>query len=573
MRKGLAWFLHSKKSKRDGIRKISLKNNLGVGFITHIKVSQKLPICPCVTLPVKYLHQCQKEIAMTAEHSASKPDANVDQKHTDSPIKINFDNSYFNNLNGFYQLQLAEKAPDPQLIIFNYDLAASLAIELNGADETALAQAFSGSQMIRGAQPLAQVYAGHQFGHYNPQLGDGRAVLIGEVIDANGQRNDIQLKGSGRTPYSRSGDGKAAIGPVLREYLLCEAMHALDIPTTRALAAVSTGEQIWRNAATMGAIVTRTASSHIRIGTFQFFAANDEQHKVKQLADYVIERHYPDVKNAELPYLELLRSVCEQQAKLIAKWQLVGFVHGVMNTDNTSISGETIDYGPCAFMDTYHPNTLFSSIDAEGRYAYRNQPHIAQWNLARFAETLLPLISEDEEHSVNLATNALHAFMKSYDELWLKGMREKLGITNEEQQDIELVDELLAILSEHKVDYTQFFRSLSSSLPGDSDSTHMFFSDAKTWNSWKESWYERLSRNTIAFQDRKAIMNNCNPIYIPRNHKVEEVIKAAEQDQDFIPFKRLLKALENPFTEQSKYTEYSQPAPSNHAPYRTYCGT
>lgn len=510
---------------------------------------------------------------MTAEHSGSHPYVKVDNDHSESPITINFDNSYFNNLKGFYQFQQAEKAPDPQLIIFNHDLAKSLNVDINDANNIDLANAFSGNQLISGSQPLAQAYAGHQFGHYNPQLGDGRALLLGEVVNFQGQRHDIQLKGSGRTAYSRSGDGKAALGPVLREYLLCEAMHALNIPTTRALAAVTTGEQIWRNSATMGAVVTRTASSHIRIGTFQFIAANGDQGKIQQLADYVIERHYPAAKNAESPYLALLHSVCQQQAKLIAKWQLVGFVHGVMNTDNCSISGETIDYGPCAFMDTYNPNTLFSSIDAEGRYAYKNQPHIAQWNLARFAETLLPLISENEEHSVELATDTLHDFMKTYQELWLSGMRKKLGVTNEEEQDIELIDALLAILTEHKVDYTQFFRSLSSSLTSEPDNTQVYFCDAEVWFKWKKQWHARLSRNPESKSDRVAIMDNCNPIYIPRNHKVEEVIAAAEQHQDFSPFKRLLKVLERPFTQQEDSEEFSQPAPSELGPYRTFCGT
>ncbi|OEE72587.1 protein adenylyltransferase SelO [Vibrio genomosp. F6] len=493
--------------------------------------------------------------------------------NTDSSVQIHFDNSYFKELVGFYQSQDAELAPSPSLIKFNYALARSLNIDAQSANDEQLANIFSGNQKLEGSKPLAQAYAGHQFGHYNPQLGDGRALLLGEVIDREGKRRDIQLKGSGRTPFSRSGDGKAALGPVLREYLVSEAMHALNIPTTRALAAVITGEQIWRNQAAIGAIVTRTASSHIRVGTFQYFAANGEQDKVKQLADYVIERHYPQAKQTDSPYLTLLTLICEQQAKLVSKWQLVGFIHGVMNTDNTTISGETIDYGPCAFMDSYDPNTVFSSIDSQGRYAYANQPHIAQWNLARLAETLLPLISDDEEESVELATNALNEYMACYQMLWLTGMRTKLGITNQEDSDLELIQELLALLDEQDVDFTQFFRSLSFAVVGDQSETEALFNRVEAWVAWHQKWRIRLDGNLIPEGERIELMNRHNPIYIPRNHKIEEVILAAEQHNDFQPFERLLKVLENPFTTQPHCEEYAQPAPSDFGPYRTFCGT
>ncbi|WP_295898691.1 YdiU family protein [uncultured Vibrio sp.] len=498
--------------------------------------------------------------------------SNAESANTDSQVKIAFDNSYFNELPGFYQPQDAETAPSPTLIKFNHALARSLNIDAQAADDQQLADIFSGNQKLDGSESLAQTYAGHQFGHYNPQLGDGRAVLLGEVIDKNGHRRDIQLKGSGRTPFSRSGDGKAAIGPVLREYLVSEAMHALKVPTTRALAAVTTGEQIWRNQAAIGAIVTRTAASHIRVGTFQFFAANEELESVKKLADYVIERHYPEAKTSESPYLALLTSICEQQAKLVSKWQLIGFIHGVMNTDNTTISGETIDYGPCAFMDSYDPDTVFSSIDSQGRYAYRNQPHIAQWNLARLAETLLPLISDNEEESVELATNTLHGFIAQYQGLWMAGMRTKIGITNQEDADNELIQELLTLLNEQHVDFTLFFRSLSKAILGTESETNSLFSQPDAWSAWNEKWQQRLERDPMSDVDRAALMNSHNPVYIPRNHKVEEMIAAAEQN-DFQPFERMLKVLENPFEVQADCEEYARPAPNDFGPYRTFCGT
>ncbi|MCK6264239.1 YdiU family protein [Vibrio sp. ZSDE26] len=495
------------------------------------------------------------------------------QEGRDNSIHIEFDNSYEKELDGFYYHQKAEPAPSPSLIKFNHSLAQSLNIDIQSADDEQLAQVFSGNQSIAGSNPIAQVYAGHQFGHYNPQLGDGRAVLLGEVLDEHQQRKDIQLKGSGKTPFSRSGDGKAALGPVLREYLVSEAMHSLNIPTTRALAAVTTGEQIWRNKPAIGAIVTRVAASHIRVGTFQYIAANEELDKLKQLADYTINRHYPEAKTSDNPYLQLLKSICQRQAELVSKWQLVGFIHGVMNTDNTTISGETIDYGPCAFMDHYDPNTLFSSIDAEGRYAYRNQPHIAQWNLARLAETLLPLISDNEEESVELATNTLHEFLALYQGLWLDGMRTKLGITNQEDGDYELIQDLLSILKEQKVDFTNLFRSLGYVVTGDSSNTTSLFSVVEHWDEWKVKWLARLERNEMTSSERVTLMNAHNPAYIPRNHKVEEALSAAEQDGNYQPFERLLSVLMNPFEEQDNCEEYAQPAPSDFGPYRTFCGT
>ncbi|MGC9493706.1 protein adenylyltransferase SelO [Vibrio genomosp. F10] len=488
-------------------------------------------------------------------------------------IHAQFDNSYVRDLEGFYHQQVAEHAPSPKLVAFNYALAKSLNIDVTQADDEQLAQVFSGQQRLEGSDPIAQAYAGHQFGHYNPQLGDGRALLLGEVIDVKGQRKDIQLKGSGRTPYSRSGDGKAAIGPVIREYLAAEAMHALHIPTTRALAAVTTGEQIWRDHMVDGATLTRVAASHIRVGTFQYFAAQGDPNDVKRLADYTIERHYPEVKNSDSRYLELLKSVCARQAILVSKWQLVGFIHGVMNTDNTTVSGETIDYGPCAFMDHYDPNTLFSSIDANGRYAYSNQPQIAQWNLARFAETLLPLLAESEEEAVEIATNTLHEFMSLYNQLWLDGMRTKLGLTNQEDGDLTLVQDTLTMLHEQHIDFTLFFRSLSSALLSNDSSTLTLFSDVERWGEWKTKWLARIEREAIAEGERVSLMNAHNPVYIPRNHKVEEALSAAEQQNDFQPFERLLSVLMNPFEVQPDCEEFELPAPSGFGPYRTFCGT
>ncbi|WGV98657.1 YdiU family protein [Vibrio sp. YMD68] len=495
------------------------------------------------------------------------------EQHSEESLCVHFDNSYVRDLEGFYQHQNAENAPSPKLIKFNHSLAQSLKIEINSASDEELAHIFSGQTSLPGANPIAQAYAGHQFGHYNPQLGDGRALLLGEVIDVTGQRKDIQLKGSGRTPYSRSGDGKAAIGPVIREYLVAEAMHALHIPTTRALAAVTTGEQIWRDHMVDGATLTRVAASHIRVGTFQFFAAQGDPNDVKRLADYTIERHYPEVNNSDSRYLELLKSVCTRQALLVSKWQLVGFIHGVMNTDNTTVSGETIDYGPCAFMDHYDPNTLFSSIDANGRYAYSNQPQIAQWNLARFAETLLPLLAENEEEAVEIATNTLHEFMNLYNQLWLDGMRSKLGLTNQEDGDLKFVQDTLTMLHQQHIDFTLFFRSLSSALLSNDSSALALFADAERWEEWKTKWLARMEREAITEGESVTLMNAHNPVYIPRNHKVEEALSAAEQHNDFQPFERLLSVLMNPFEVQPNCEEFELPAPSSFGPYRTFCGT
>src|SRR5215470_5230902 len=392
-----------------------------------------------------------------------------------------FDNTYARELEGFYVPWKATQVAQPTLVKFNRELAEELGLDADALDSQEGARIFAGNQTPEGAAPLAQAYAGHQFGGFVPQLGDGRALLLGEVIDRKGDRRDIQLKGSGPTPFSRAGDGRAALGPVLREYLIGEAMHALGIPTTRALAAVLTGEPVFREAALPGAVLTRVAASHIRVGTFQFFAARGDDAKVKRLADYVIDRHYPELKEQANPSLGLLERVCDKQAALVASWMHVGFIHGVMNTDNMAISGETIDYGPCAFMDHYDPATVFSSIDTQGRYAYANQPKIAQWNLARFAETLLSLLDADKNRAVARATEVVNNFPQRYEHHWLNGMRVKLGLLTEDEADLNLAAGFVAAMAGNKVDYTLAFRYLTNSVLGDEEPLRALFSDASAY--------------------------------------------------------------------------------------------
>ncbi|MCC2097942.1 MAG: YdiU family protein, partial [Hyphomicrobiales bacterium] len=423
-----------------------------------------------------------------------------------------------------------------------------------------------------GSSPLAQVYAGHQFGGFSPQLGDGRALLIGEVIDRNGQRRDIQLKGSGRTPFSRQGDGKAVLGPVLREYLMGEAMHALGIPTSRALAAVTTGEQIMRDGPEPGAVLTRVAASHLRVGTFQFFAAQQDMGKVQRLADYAIRRHYRDLENRDGRYLAFLRAIIDRQASLIAGWMRVGFIHGVMNTDNMTISGETIDYGPCAFMDVYSPDAVFSSIDYQGRYAFGNQQRIGQWNLARLAETLLPLIHQDREESIRIATAEISAYPAIFEGFWLSGMRAKLGLATQEDGDMALAQSLLQAMHDGKADFTMTFRALADHLRGDGDALDRAFGDVSTIQSWLAQWQERLAREQREPQECAGAMDRVNPLYIARNHKVEEALAAAASG-DYRPFETLLEILRDPFAPLKGFETYARPAPEDFGPYVTYCGT
>ena len=491
-------------------------------------------------------------------------------------IKFDFDNSYARELEGFYVPWEGATVPAPTVVKVNDPLAHELKLDPAALKSSEGAAILAGAVAPAGATPLAQVYAGHQFGGFSPQLGDGRALLVGEVLDKQGKRQDIQLKGSGRTPFSRGGDGKAVLGPVLREYLMGEAMHALGIPTTRALAAVTTGELIQREELQPGAVLTRVAASHLRVGTFQYFAAhggeNGGAEKVRQLADYAIGRHYPDLAEAANPYLELVRAVQARQAQLIAKWMAVGFIHGVMNTDNMAISGETIDYGPCAFMDVYNPKTVFSSIDTRGRYAYGNQPAIAQWNLARFAETLLPLINPDTEEAIRIATDELHIFADQYTTYWLAAMRQKLGLITQAEGDLELVNDLLTAMTEQQVDFTKLFRRLGQAAVGETASLLALFADNAQITAWLARWQQRLQRDDNDPATRATAMNEVNPVYIPRNHKVEEALQAAVAG-DMTKFDKLLEVLAKPFTESNAFGEYAEPAPESFGQYVTYCGT
>ncbi|MCB2134346.1 MAG: YdiU family protein [Rhodobacteraceae bacterium] len=484
-----------------------------------------------------------------------------------------FDNSYARELEGFYVPWQGAVVPRPKLLRLNQPLAAELGLDADALDGDHGAAILAGATSPEGAKPLAMAYAGHQFGGFSPQLGDGRALLLGEVIDRNGNRRDIHLKGSGRTPFSRGGDGKAVLGPVLREYLIGEAMHAMGIPTTRALAAVTTGEAIFREGPKPGAVLARVAASHLRVGTFQFFAARGETNKLRQLADYAIDRHDPDLAGREDRYVAFLGRVCDRQAALVAQWMLVGFVHGVMNTDNMTISGETIDYGPCAFIDAYDPKTVFSSIDQFGRYAYGNQPSIAQWNLARLAETFLDLINPgDSEDAIRQATNAINAFPQAYQAAWLSGMRRKLGLGSAQDGDDALANGLFDTLTGQGVDFTLFFRHLARWLRGEADPIRRLFDDAAGLDTWLARYEERAASDGAGAEARADAMDRVNPLYIPRNHMVEAALEAAVAG-DMAPFDRLLVAVAHPYDMRPGLEAYALPAPEGFGRYTTYCGT
>lgn len=491
---------------------------------------------------------------------------------------LHFENSYARDLVGLYAPWQATAVPQPAMMKFNRELAAELGLDV-AALETELGSAiFSGNQIPAGASPLAQAYSGHQFGRFSPQLGDGRALLLGEVIDSLGRRRDIAFKGSGPTPFSRGGDGKATLGPMLREYLISEAMHALGIPTTRALAVVSTGEAIMRDGVLPGAVLTRVASSHLRVGTFEFVAAQQQPDDLRRLADYAIARHDAALASAENPYLGLLQAVSERQARLIALWMLNGFIHGVMNTDNMTISGETIDYGPCAFMDHYDTGTVFSSIDRQGRYAYGNQARIAQWNLARLAESLLPLIAPETELAVELATAVLDAFPQRYQQHWLSGMRAKLGLSGEQDDDLALASDFLASMQGQSVDFTLAFRRLADlAESGEASGQHglrELYDDASQLEVWLPRWQARLAGDGLDGARRAAGMRAVNPVYIPRNHLVEAALSAAVERADLQPFENLLAVLQNPYQENAALAAYAAPAAAALAAgYRTFCGT
>jgi uncharacterized protein YdiU (UPF0061 family) len=460
----------------------------------------------------------------------------------------------------------AEQAPDPRLLVLNERLATELGWDpawLRSAEGLRL---LVGNLVPAGATPVAQAYAGHQFGGFVPRLGDGRALLLGEVVDADGRLRDLHLKGSGRTPFARGGDGLAAVGPMLREYVVSEAMHALGIPTTRSLAVVATGRPVYRETVLPGAVLTRVASSHLRVGSFQYARATGDVDLLRRLADHAIARHHADAGEAERPYLALFEAVVAAQASLVARWMLVGFVHGVMNTDNMTISGETIDYGPCAFMEAFDPATVYSSIDHGGRYAYGNQPVVAEWNLARLAEALLPLIDDDHERAIELAVESLGTFRPLYNAAWSAGMRAKLGLPEglEDAVATSLFDELLTLLQENHVDHTSFFRALGAAARNDAEPARNLFLDLARFDGWAERWR--------ALGPDAAAMDRVNPIYIPRNHLVEEALDAATED-DLEPLARLLDAVSAPFVERPGLLRYAAPAPQDFGAYRTFCGT
>ena len=480
-------------------------------------------------------------------------------------LSISFQNTYAHLPERFFARTDPTPVKAPSLLQLNLALADEL-----GLDPDALAgpdgvEALAGNRLPANAAPLSQAYAGHQFGHFNPQLGDGRAVLLGEILGRDGRRFDLQLKGSGRTKWSRGGDGRAAIGPVLREYLISEAMHALGIPTTRALAAMATGEEIFRGLPVPGAVLTRVASSHLRVGTFQYFAARGDMDALRALTDYALARHYPAAIGAR----GLLEAVVARQAALVAQWLLVGFIHGVMNTDNCAISGETIDYGPCAFIDTYDPNAVFSSIDQAGRYRYGHQPRIVHWNLARLAETLLPLLADDETAALDIARAVLADFGDRFHAAWIGGFGRKLGLAEPRDDDQALVQDLLAAMEAGGADFTLTFRHLADAAGGDVSLPHDL---PPALHEWLPRWQARLAAEPMPHTQRRAAMMAANPAVIPRNHLVEEALDAATQRGDMVPFAALLAVLRHPFAEPSD-ARYTQPAPPGLGAYQTFCGT
>ena len=491
------------------------------------------------------------------------------------PVLFNFDNTYSNLPKEFYRKVVPTRVPEPKLIKLNEELIDELGLDKNDLNSKTGVDVLSGNMVPHGAEPLSMAYAGHQFGSWVPVLGDGRAILLGEIISPNGIRHDIQLKGSGPTPFSRGGDGKAVLGPILREYILSESMHALGIPTTRTLSAMLTGETIFRELPMPGAILTRVSKSHVRIGTFEYFFAKNDIDSVRSLADYIINRHYSEALKSNNPYKQLLLLVTERQAELIAKWMLFGFIHGVMNTDNMQIAGETIDYGPCAFLDTYNPGKVYSSIDHGGRYSFGNQPGIAQWNLGCFAQTILPLIHQSKDIAYQQAKEIIDSFPSSYQEKLNLGILQKLGLTIEMHNDMKLVKDLLNIMADGKADFTLTFRRLSEvkNTSSDSDgSIRSLFSIPHVFDEWMKRWRKRLISENINEQERKNKMKAVNPAFIPRNHLVEKAIKDA-LDKDFKFFEVLLEACTNPFRSQTQYKQLMQPPLPDQEIHQTFCGT
>ena len=494
---------------------------------------------------------------------------------------IPFTNRYVMLGEKFYVKTHPSPVANPALIQFNNALADEMGLAVGDLDAQAVTSLFAGNNVPEGAEPLAMAYAGHQFGNFVPQLGDGRALLLGDMVSLDGVCFDIHLKGSGSTFYSRNGDGRSALGPVLREYLVSEAMARLGVPTTRALAAVATGEEVARERLTPGGIITRVATSFVRVGTFQYLAARDDLEAVRQLADYVIERNYPQAGKDEHPYAALLQAVVDRQAALIAKWMQVGFIHGVMNTDNMSIAGETIDYGPCAFMDAYAHDRVYSYIDRNGRYAYHNQPAIGLWNLTRLAESFLPLLTENTDEAVEIAQDILKTYQPTYDHAWLAGMRAKCGLTTdvdaaESADDRALIEALFNTMVEHNADFTLLFFHLSQldATASDKDNDcRRLFDDPDRFDAWAVQWRERLSKEKLDDAARQANMRTVNPVYIPRNHQIEAAIRAAEDQGDLSVFHDLHEVLQNPFTQQAGKDRYTLPPEPDEEVKQTFCGT
>ena len=490
-------------------------------------------------------------------------------------VRFPFDNSYARLPERFFTRTAPTLVRAPRLIRLNTPLALHLGLDPHWLASEQGVEILSGNRLPDGAASIATAYAGHQFGGFVPKLGDGRAILLGEVIDQSGKRRDIQLKGAGPTPFSRRGDGRAALGPVLREYVVSEAMAALGIPTTRALAAVTTGEKVYREEVLPGAVLTRVAASHIRVGTFEFFASRGDVEGVRLLADHVIARHYPDAAQAERPYRVLLDGVIKAQAELIARWMLIGFIHGVMNTDNMSVAGETIDYGPCAFLDQYEPETVFSAIDRQGRYAYINQPTIGGWNLTRLAECLLPLLSEDDDLAVAQAQEALGAYSPAFEKAYQAGLRRKLGLLAEHEGDAALGRDLLKAMSASGADFTLTFRRLgdAASVPENDANVRSLFTDPSAYDQWERRWRQRLAQEGTDPAARSGAMRAVNTAYIPRNHQVEAMIRAAVDQDDFGPFNELLSVLAKPFDDQPAFARYKEPPQHHERVYQTFCGT
>ncbi|WP_455834591.1 protein adenylyltransferase SelO [Pseudarthrobacter siccitolerans] len=483
---------------------------------------------------------------------------------------ITFDGRFARELPELAVPWQAEEAPDPKLLVLNEDLARELGLDPEYLQSPEGVRLLLGNHIPAGATPVAQAYAGHQFGGYSPLLGDGRALLLGEVADVHGRLRDLHLKGSGRTPFARAGDGRAVVGPMLREYVVSEAMYALGIPTTRSLAVTATGRPVRRETMLPGAVLARVAGSHLRVGSFQYARATENMDLLRRLADHAISRHHPSTARADNPYLALFEAVVAAQASLVAQWMLVGFVHGVMNTDNMTISGETIDYGPCAFMDAFNPAAVYSSIDVGGRYAYANQPVLAEWNLARLAEAMLPLINEDQEQAVAPAVEALGAFRRQYSDAWFTGMKTKLGLKQsaagspEADEASELVDGVIAILKDGPVDYTRFFRNLGQAARGNQRPVRGMVLDLAAYDAWAKRW--------LALQPDAGMMDQANPAYIPRNHLVEEALAAAT-DGDLGPFNRLVDVVRAPYEERPGLERYAEGAPEDFGSYQTFCGT